>query len=70
MRVPVAPTFDTRSRNGRRTLPGTPRSQVPDEAFDSLEPLLKPLQPRLFEVYTPEQFRKALASMLEEIARL
>src|SRR5580658_1845745 len=30
--------------------------------IDQLEPLLKPLEPRLFEVSTPEQFRKALAT--------
>ena len=40
------------------------------EAFDSLQPLLKPLQPRLFDVYSPDQFRKALSSLLDEIARL
>jgi hypothetical protein len=38
--------------------------------FDQLEPLLKPLDPRLFDVSTPEQFRKALAAILAEIARL
>jgi len=38
--------------------------------YDSLASLLKPLQPRVFEVYTPDQFRKALSSLLEEIARL
>jgi hypothetical protein len=37
---------------------------------DQLEPLLKPLEPRLFEVATPEQFRKALAAILAEIAKL
>ena len=39
-------------------------------AIDQLEPLLKPLDPRLFDVTTPEQFRKALATILGEIARL
>ena len=38
--------------------------------IDQLEPLLKPLEPRLFEVATPEQFRKALATILGEIAKL
>jgi hypothetical protein len=38
--------------------------------FDQLEPLLKPLDPRLFDVSTPEQFRKALATILGEIAKL
>ena len=37
---------------------------------DELEPLLKPLEPRLFEVSTPQQFRKALALILGEIAKL
>jgi hypothetical protein len=37
---------------------------------DQLEPLLKPLEPRLFEVAAPDQFRKALASILAEIAKL
>jgi hypothetical protein len=68
-RVPAASLFDSRSRAGRRG-PGSVQQQPAPEAFDSLEPLLKPLQPRLFEVYTPDQFRKALSVMLDEIARL
>jgi hypothetical protein len=36
-------------------------------AIDQLEPLLKPLDPRLFEVGTPEQFRRALAAILAEV---
>jgi hypothetical protein len=42
----------------------------PAEAFDSLQGVLKPLQPRLYDVYSPDQFRKALSSLLDEIARL
>ncbi len=38
--------------------------------IDQLEPLLKPLEPRLFDVDTPEQFRKAIATILAEIAKL
>ncbi len=38
--------------------------------IDQLEPTLKPLAPRLFDVKTPEQFRKALAVMLAEISSL
>lgn len=37
---------------------------------DQLAPLLKPLDPRLFEVSTPEQFRKALANIIGEISKL
>ena len=40
------------------------------EPVDSLERTLKPLQPHLFDVYTPEQFRKALSNLLDEISRL
>ena len=54
----------------RRGYGGMQPPAGPDEAFDSLQPLLKPLQPRLYDVYTPEQFRKALSSLLDEIARL
>jgi hypothetical protein len=68
-RLPPPSTFDQMSRT-RRNNPRTAQPQAPAEAFDSLEPLLKPLQPRLFEVYSPEQFRKALGSILDEIARL
>lgn len=49
----------------RRNLP--PRFQEP---LDSLVNLIKPLRPRLFDIYNPDQFRKALNTMLEEIARL
>ncbi|HWF09281.1 MAG TPA: hypothetical protein VG297_12510 [Bryobacteraceae bacterium] len=42
-----------------------PRSRY---VIDQLEPLLAPLGPRLFEVSTPQQFRKALAAILSEIA--
>jgi hypothetical protein len=38
--------------------------------IDQLEPTLKPLAPRLFDVETPEEFRKALAAILAEIARM
>jgi hypothetical protein len=66
-RLPLG--FEALSRTGRRNNPGLAPSQ-PAEAFDSLQPLLKPLQPRIFEVYSPEQFRKALSSLLNDIARL
>lgn len=36
---------------------------------DELEPLLKPLAPHLFEVATPGQFRRALATILDLIAK-
>ena len=68
-RMPLV--YESPSRMGRRNYPGgmqQPAAQP--EAFDSLQPLLKPLQPRLYDVYSPEQFRKALSSLLDEIARL
>jgi len=53
---------------GRTRAAQQPPAQV--EPFDSLAPLLKPLEPRLFEVYSPEQFRKTVNSLMEEIGRL
>jgi len=38
------------------------------EGDDSLEGTLKPLAPHLFDLRSPEEFRRALAAMLEEIA--
>ncbi len=38
--------------------------------IDNLASTLDPLKPRMFDVYTPEDFRKALAAILEEISRL
>jgi hypothetical protein len=52
----------------RRNLPPLPpRIQEP---LDVLVNLIKPLRPRVFDVYNPEQFRKALGAMLEEISHL
>ncbi len=52
------------------TLDGRPRRIYSPGLGDQLAPLLKPLAPRLFEVATPEQFRKSLAQLLELIAKL
>jgi hypothetical protein len=40
----------------------------PFRGIDELAPLLKPLGPQVFDVTTPEQFRKALAAILTKIA--
>jgi hypothetical protein len=72
VRVTPAEAFE-RSTRGRRSrgdpLGGAPIMQQ-NESLDSLGNLLKPLHPRLFDIYTPEQFRKALSVMLEEVSRL
>jgi hypothetical protein len=69
-RLAIPAMYDPVMARGRRNLPGAGLPPASAEPFDSLGSLLKPLQPRVFEVYTPEQFRKALSSLLEEIARL
>ena len=69
-RLAIPAMYDPVMSRGRRNLPGAGLPPAAAEPFDSLGSLLKPLQPRVFEVYTPEQFRKALSSLLEEIARL
>ena len=38
--------------------------------IDQLEPMLKPIDPRLFDVSTPEQFRRAVSVILSEVARM
>ena len=40
------------------------------DRFDSLVPLLKPLGPRVFDVESAEQMRKALAAILDEINKM
>lgn len=63
--------YEPMQRMGRRGYPGNmPPPTGPPEAFDSLQGVLKPLQPRLFDVYSPDQFRKALSTLLDEIGRL
>lgn len=61
-------------RYGRRpnpmTLPRPTPRPVPSEPIDALERTVKPLDPRVFDVYTPEQFRKALGTLMQEISRL
>jgi hypothetical protein len=57
-------------RNGRGpqgNLPGGPFRPV---IVDQLEGTIKPLTPRLFDVNTAEEFRKALAAILGDIARM
>ncbi len=39
-------------------------------SIDQLEPTLKPLAPRVFDLYTPADFRKALATLLAEISAI
>jgi len=57
------------ARRGQMSRPG--RGLPPTtEPLDSLERTLKPLQPHLFDVSTPAEFRKALASLFDEISRL
>jgi hypothetical protein len=62
--VPPRPVRPNRGR-------GFPQPRIlASEPADALEPLLKPLQPRLFDVNSAEQFRKALADLMKEIARM
>ena len=55
---------------GRRNMPPPLGRPLSLEPLDSLVPLIKPLQPRVFDIFSPEQFRKALSTMLEELSRL
>lgn len=69
-REPINPFLDE-SRRGRRPL--SPSGRPPGamaEPVDSLERTLKPLQPHLYDVYTPAEFRKALGNLLDEVSKL
>jgi hypothetical protein len=76
--LPTSPV-PQRTTVGRSSRVATPETSGPTtvtsvepfspEEADALENTLKPLRPRLFDVATPEQFRKALAEILEEIGR-
>lgn len=61
---PVRQLVMVRGAAGRRPV------RMGDPLPDRLEPLLKPLEPRLFEVTTQEQVRRALAAILAEISKL
>lgn len=73
-----AVTPDLGRRRGPSWVPGSPgRMRMPqgDEPqftteMDQLAPLMKPLDPRVFDVASPEQFRKALATIIAEMAAL
>lgn len=47
-----------------------PQRQAFAPELDQLAPLLKPVDPRLYDVTTPEQVRRALAGMMAEIAKM
>ena len=47
-----------------------PMRVMAPQLADQLESTLKPLSPRLYDIETPEQFRRAIASMLAELAQM
>ncbi|HTD43098.1 MAG TPA: hypothetical protein VK687_02915 [Bryobacteraceae bacterium] len=64
------PTFEE-PRFGRRQIPPLqPRTPALTEPIDELERTMKPIDPRVFDVYTPDQFRKALGTVIEETSKL
>lgn len=69
--APTAGQIPIRPNSKRsRGLPEPPPELVLQEPLDRLGPLLKPLQPRVFDVYNSEQFRRALADLMKEIAQM
>lgn len=57
-------------RRGRAAPKRLPRPANFAPEPDQLEPLLKPVDPHLYDVTTPEQVRRALAAMMAEIAKM
>jgi hypothetical protein len=74
--IRYTPTFPSatpggfQGRGGRGSRPSPIVINRNPSLQDSLEPTLKPLAPRLFDVSTPIDFRKALASIISEISQL
>ena len=68
-RQPINP-FEQEQRRLRRGSMSQPVRGPTTEPVDSLERTLKPLQPHLYDVYTPAEFRKALANMFDELSKL
>jgi hypothetical protein len=68
MRMTVAQSQAYQGRH--RGLNGGQPVFAVQEPVDALEPLLKPLQPRVFDVYDAVQVRKALSELMKEIARM
>jgi hypothetical protein len=65
---PPSGSLLSRSAAGRHSIPLTHSASGAE--MDSLEQTLKPLKPRLFDIYSAEQFRKALGALLNEISRM
>jgi hypothetical protein len=66
--APFVPTAEASRPLGRRRGPAFQDSVL--QPRDDLFGLIKPLDPQLFDVTSPAEFRKALASIMSEIARL
>jgi hypothetical protein len=41
-----------------------------DDVFDDLSKIIKPVKPKTFDVHSPQEFRKALATIVEDLNRL
>lgn len=71
VRPTPAESFERSMRTRRsRYDPLTPSPLSSNESIDSLANTVKPLHPHLFDIYTPEQFRKALSTIMDEVSRL
>ncbi|MEQ1946145.1 MAG: hypothetical protein ABL995_03085 [Bryobacteraceae bacterium] len=66
------PVFvEQRLGRGRRVDPAAMNTRMGyAEPYDTLDKVLKPLRPRIFDIYTPEDLRKAMASIAEETGRM
>ncbi len=67
IRMRIPPVSDTLEEPRRKSV--LPQSEEL-EAFDTLYDMVKPLQPRLFDVYSAGGARKALAAIMKDLERL
>ncbi len=67
VQIPGAGRIPALWPDGSVTMPQPP--PVSNHVTDSLEPMLDPLHPHLFDVTTPIEFRRALAEIMGEISQ-
>ncbi len=68
---PPGSSLPSEGRGGRGVLPDMTSLRVPLYLFtDDIERTLKPMGARVFHVSRPEEFRKALAAILDDISRM
>jgi hypothetical protein len=63
--LPIGPSIEGRGRGPRGT--GLPRHWPPPDVVDQLAATLKPLNPKILDVFTPEQMTRVFTELLKAL---